>query len=462
MSTKVASTLADQLRASLHGEVILPGDPSYDEARKIWNGDIDRRPAVVVRCADTADVKAAIAFARANDLRIAVKCGGHSLPGHSVADDALMIDLRKMNRVTVDPKTRRATVQGGAVWSEVDAAAQPHGLAVTGGHVSHTGVAGLTLGGGIGHLMRKLGLTVDHLVAAEVVTADGRVLRASDQENPDLFWAIRGGGGNFGVVTEFVFDLQPIGPMVLGGLAFWAPAQGPELMRRYREFCKRCPDEVTTVLVYLHAPPFDVVPKEVQLKPGYAVVVVGTDPAVAERAVKELRAFGPPLFDIIGPMPYLMVQQMFDVALPHGTPTYFKAHYLDELSDGLLEVVQAETAKMPPGRSQMFIAQMGGAVARVPDDATAMGGRSAAFQTYFAGIWEEPGERQPTVKWVREFWKALEPYGRGAYVNLSDHQDEATLKVTYGPEKYARLQRIKAKYDPENVFRLNQNITPRA
>ena len=319
MPTQVSPNAVDKLRASMRGTVVTPEDPAYDEARKIWNGDIDRKPAVIARCTSVDDVKAAVAFGRASGLRIAVKGGGHSLPGHSIADGSLMIDLRGLNRVTIDPAARRATVQGGVIWSEVDGPAQAHSLAVTGGHVSHTGVGGLTLGGGIGHLMRKFGLVVDNLVSAQIVTADGRVLQASATENEDLFWAIRGGGGNFGIATEFVIKLAPLGPMVLGGLAFWAPDKGPELMRRYREFCQTCPDEVTTLLVYLHAPPFDFVPKDVQLKPGYAIVVAGTDIAVAERAVKELRAFGPPLFDIIGPMPYLAVQGMFDPALPPGT-----------------------------------------------------------------------------------------------------------------------------------------------
>jgi hypothetical protein len=275
-----------------------------------------------------------------------------------------------------------------------------------------------------------------------------------------LFWAARGGGGNFGIATEFVIQLQPVGPMVLGGLAFWAPEHGPELMRRYREFCTRCPDEVTTVFAYLHAPPFDFVPKDVQLKPGYAVVVVGTDIAVAERAVKELRAFGPPLFDIIGPMPYLAVQGMFDPALPPGTKCYFKAHYIKELSDDFIRATHAQTARMPAGHSQLLVLQMGGAVARVPEDATAFGGRSAPFQSLFIGVWEDAAQREQTASWVRGIWSALTPFSRGAYVNMSDDQDEAALKVTYGAEKYARLQRLKAKYDPDNVFNLNQNIAP--
>ena len=460
MATRESESVAGELKQRMRGQVLLRGDSGYDEARKIWNGDIDRRPAIIVRCAGVEDVKAAVACARARGISIAVRAGGHSLPGHSVADGALMLDLRAMNQVTVDAAARRAVVQGGALWSDVDAATQPHGLAVTGGHVTHTGVAGLTLGGGIGHLMRKLGLTIDNLLSAQVVTADGQVLRASATENPDLFWAIRGGGGNFGIATEFELKLAPVGPIVLGGLAFWAAEKGPELMRRYRELCAKCPDEVTTLLVYLHAPPFDFVPAEVRLKPGYAVVVAGTSVAVAEETMKPIRAFGPPLFDIIGPMPYLMLQSMFDPALPHGTQTYFKAHYIHDLDDAVTQRIHSSTAKMPAGRSQFFMVQMGGAVSRVPEDETAFGGRSAAFQTLFIGIWDEAAEKPGRVQWVRDSWSALEPYAKGAYVNLSDELDESALRTTYGPAKYARLQSIKAKYDPENLFRLNQNIKP--
>jgi hypothetical protein len=272
---------------------------------------------------------------------------------------------------------------------------------------------------------------------------------------------VRGGGGNFGIATEFVLRLKPLGPIVLGGLAFWAPDKGPELLARYREFCKNCPDEVTTLLAYLHAPPFDFVPKDVQLKPGYAFVVAGTDIAIAEKAVKEMRAFGPPLFDIIGPMPYLALQSMFDPALPPGTKTYFKAHYVNDLSDDFIRTLHTHTAKMPPGHSQVFMIQMGGAVARVAEDATAVGGRNSGFQVLSIGIWEDAAtERNEKVAWARGTYDALKPFGHGAYINLSDDQDEAQLKTTYGAEKYAKLQRIKAKYDPDNVFCLNQNIKP--
>jgi len=460
MATQISEAASTKLRQSMSGDVITPDHTSYDEARKVWNGDINRKPAIIVRPKSVDDVKAAIAFGRESGLRISVKCGGHSLPGHSVCDGALMIDLRDMNQVTIDPKTKRATVQGGAIWSEVDGPAQAQGLAVTGGHVSHTGVSGLTLGGGIGHLMRKFGLVVDNLLSAQIVTADGRVLKLSPTENEELFWAIRGGGGNFGIVTEFEFKLAPLGPMVLGGLAFWAPDKGPELIKRYRDFCKSSPDEVTSLFVYMHAPPFDFVPKEVQLTPGWALALCGTDVAIAENAIKSLRTSAPPLFDIIGPMPYLAVQGMFDPALPHGTNCYIKGQFISELSDEFIKAHLANCAKMPPGRSQVFLIQMGGAVSRVPEEATAVGGRSAAFQAMFVGIWENEAERATVVKWIRESAEAIKPFSLGSYINLTDEMDESLIKRTYGPDKYARLQGIKAKYDPENVFSLNQNIKP--
>lgn len=462
MSTHASAVPAAKLRSMMRGEVIVPGDPTYDDARKVWNGDIDRRPALIARCASVDDVRAALAFGLAQGLRIVVKSGGHSLPGHCIADGALMIDLRPMNKVEVDVANRRATVQGGAIWSEVDAPTQAAGLGVTGGHVSHTGVAGLTLGGGIGHLMRKHGLVVDNLESAEIVTADGRVLRASATENEDLFWAIRGGGGNFGIATEFVIKLVPVGPIVLGGLAFWAPDKGPELLQRYREFCKTCPDELTTILVHLYAPPFEFVPKAVQMTPGYALIAVGTDIPLAEQALKELRGFGPPLFDIIGPMPYLAVQGMLDPAQPPGTKTYAKSHYLPALTDQAMAAFHAGAMAMPAGPSAAFLLQMGGAVARVSEDATAFGGRNAAFQTLFLGVWEDDAGRPVSMKWVRDLWDSLVPSARGAYVNLADDLDEAALKVTYGEAKFARLQKLKAKYDQGNVFNLNQNIRPQA
>ncbi len=442
------------------GDVVTAQNPAYDEARKVWNGDIDRRPAAIARCTSTADVVAALRAGVASGLPIAVRAGGHSFPGHSICDGGLVIDLRRMNQVTVDSTTGRATVGGGAVWAELDAKAVPAGWVVTGGHVTHTGVAGLTLGGGVGHLMRRYGLTSDSLVSAEVVTADGQVLRASGNENPELFWAIRGGGGNFGVVTEFDFQLHRFNGTVFGGLVFYKPEDGPELMRLYRNFTAQTPDSITTILAYLHAPPFPFVPEAVHFKPGYAVVVAGTDQAEAEREIKELRAFGPPLFELLAPMPYAQLQQMFDPALPPGTKAYLKSHYVRSYSDPVLDGIAANTAKMPPGHSQMLVIQMGGSVGRVAEQATAFGGRSAAALAMFIGIWEEDDQKPACRGWARGFSDALEPYAVGTYLNLADEEPEERVKASYGPETYAKLANLKARYDPGNLFRLNQNIKP--
>jgi FAD/FMN-containing dehydrogenase len=460
MTTQISEATIGNLRQSVHGDIITPKHADYEQARKVWNGSIDRRPACVIKCKSVGDVRAAVAFGQKQKLAIAVRSGGHSMSGQSVADDALVIDLRPMNKVTVDPQKKLAVVQGGAVWGELDGAAQAHGLATTGGHVTHTGVAGLTLGGGVGHLMRNYGLAIDNLVSAELVTADGRVLRASATENEDLFWAIRGGGGNFGIATEFEFKLHALGTTIFGGLAHWPADKGPELMKRWAEFCKSAPDEVTTILAYLHAPPFDFVPKDVQLKPGYGLLVAGTDIPKAEAAVKELRAFGPPWFDIIGPMPYLALQGILDPALPHGTRMYLKGHCFDEMNADVIKTIHENTAKMPPGHSQMICMQLGGAVARVPVDAMAFPGRKYGFQMFSGGVWDNEAQKPACVQWSRDFYTALKKFSRGTYVNFADDLDEAGVKNIYGADKYAKLQRIKAKYDPENVFHLNQNIKP--
>jgi len=458
---QLSKTALVDLAESMMGEGITPEHAEYDATRKVWNGDIDRRPALIARCASVADVQVALAFARKSGLPVAIRGGGHSFPGHSVVDDGIVIDLRQMNQVVVDPSGRRATVGGGAVWSEVDGATVPHGLAVTGGHVTHTGVGGLTLGGGVGHLMRSLGLTADNLLSAEIVTADGQVRKTSATENDDLFWAIRGGGGNFGIATKFELQLHPIGALLFGGLVFYAPEKGPELMRRYNDFCKNCPDQVTTIFAYLHAPPFPFVPEPLHFKPGYAVAAVGTDQAIAEPVLKPLRAFGPPLFDLIGPMPYPVIQGLFDPAFPPGTKAYIKSHYFEEYSADVIAAVHANTITMPSGGSQMYNLQLGGAVARVPEGATAFGGRSAGFLGMFVGVWDDDSKKEACVAWSRGFSDALLPLSLGGtYLNLADAETEDRLATSYGREKFAKLARIKAKYDPNNVFRLNQNIKP--
>jgi len=450
-----------RLRHSMAGTVVTPEDAEYDAARRVWNGDIDRHPAAIARCTTTADVRAALVFARENSFPIAVRSGGHSFPGHSTVDDGIVIDLRLINAVTVDARTRLAKVGGGAVWSEVDAATLRHGLAVTGGHVSHTGVAGLTLGGGIGHLMRSMGLTSDNLVSAEIVTAGGRMLDASASENPDLFWAIRGGGGNFGIATQFEFALHPITEPLYAGLIFYAPESGPELMRLYQEFCERAPDEVSTILAYLLAPPLPFVPEDVRFKPGYALVVVATDHGAAERSLGPLRRFGPPLFEMLTPMPYAAVQTLFDGANPPGTKGYIKSQYFKEYCEDVIATIHANTATMPGGPSQMLNVQLGGQVARIPEDASAFSGRSAGFLGMFFGVWDDVAQREACVGWARDFSAAMEPVSLGhTYMNLTTDETEARLRASFGAQKLGRLAAIKAQYDPDNIFRLNANIRP--
>lgn len=460
MAQVVSGARLAELREAMVGDVVTPEDEAYDELRKVWNGDIDKHPAVIALCTGPADVQAALAFAIRNDLQIAVRGGSHSYPGHSSVEGGIVVDLRRMNKVEVDAEARRVKVQGGAVWADVDPACQQHGLAVTGGHVTHTGVGGLTLGGGVGHLMRKYGLTTDNLLAAEIVTVDGRVLRAAPDENEDLFWAIRGGGGNFGVATEFEFQLHPLGTTVWGGMAFYKADRGRDLMRVYRDVTRDMPDDVNTILAYLHAPPVPFVPEELHFQPMWLVIIVGTDEAIAKQVVAPLVEFGPDAA-MLDTLPYLMVQSLVDEPNHPGVNCYLKSDYFDGYSDEVIEIVARHCAKMPPGHSAMINLQLGGAVARVPEGATAFGGRQAGFLCMPTALWEDPAEKDGLVAWSRGFIADLEPFNtNGTYVNLADVESEERLARTYGADTFARLRRVKAKYDPENRLRLNQNIKP--
>ena len=447
------------LRAEVDGEVVGPSDANYGAHRAVWNADFDRYPALIVLATGAQDVLAALKYARAHGLQVTVRGGGHSFSGLSVADGALLIDLRRMNRVVVDPVRRRARVQGGAIWAEVDRAAQAHGLAVTGGQVSHTGVAGLTLGGGLGYLMRKQGLTIDHLVSADVVTADGRIVRASADEHPDLFFALRGGGGNFGVVTEFEFRLHPLDPIVLGGHLGWSRDQGPEFLRRYANFLRSCPDELMTTLIYLEMPPLPFIPPALRRKPGWLLSICGTNIPGAEAALAPLRECGPS-FDVVQPMPYLAVQSFLDKAEPFGTRLYGNGHHFDVVTEELLLTLHDQFADLPTRDSKVFGLQMGGAVARVHDDDMAFTGRRAGMSMMFEAEWKRPDQREACVSWVRRVCAATQAFAIGAYHNFGRQFDEDALRTIYGEEKYLRLQTIKARYDPENVFRHNHNIRP--
>jgi FAD/FMN-containing dehydrogenase len=450
-------------RAAVAGVVATPGDPGYDEAVTIWNAAIRKRPAVVASCASSADVVAALQFAQSHDLEVSVRGGGHNFAGTSLSDGGLMIDLTPMKSVNVDPGRKTVRCGGGTTWGLLDASTQEHGLAMPGGFITHTGVGGLSLGGGIGWLSRLAGLSSDNLVGAEVVTADGRVLSVSKDDHSDLFWAIRGGGGNFGVVTEFEFALHEVGPLVHLGLFLFSPDQGGDLLRFARDYVKGLPDECGVFLAGLSAPPAPFVPEELHFSPMFALIVVGLAGEEHHAGLIEpIRTALSPTVDFVTPIPYVGLQQMFDESNPWGLHSYEKAVYLDEMSDGAIEaILEHQSRKMSP-LSFVPIMVMGGAYARADSDATAFGGRrtiqyvvSISATTPTADGFE--AERQ----WVRDYWSALVPFapGVGSYVNFMSEYEEDRVKNAYG-DKYERLQWIKSKYDPDNIFHLNANIKP--
>jgi len=454
----------DELRAAMSGAVVDSAASDYDEVRKVWNADIDLRPAAVARCASTEDVVAAVNFGRDNGLEIAVRGGAHSPAGQSAVEDGLVIDLRAMNRVVVDPEARRARVQGGALLADLDAATQAHGLATPVGAISHTGVGGLTLGGGMGWLTRQAGLGIDNLVSAEVVVADGRVLTASDQENPDLFWAIRGGGGNFGVVTEFEFRLHEVGPMVRLGLIFWEHERGVEALRIIREVVADLPASCNVIVaVALTAPPAPYVPEQHHYTLGHALIVTGFGPeAEHERVLSRLREALPPLFEYVGPMPYVAVQQLMDEFHPWGLHYYDKGAYLDELSDGAIEVLTERTVAKASPLSVLLFYRLDRAYCDAGEDDTAFGGgRSARYGGFLIACGSTPELLVADRAWVRSVWDALRPHmiSSGAYVNTVIEEEER-IQASYGQAKYEQLARIKGRYDPGNLFHRNTNIKP--
>jgi FAD/FMN-containing dehydrogenase len=440
------------------GELITPADAGYDEARTIWNGAIDRRPALIARCREPADVAAALRLARERELPIAVRGGGHGIAGTAVCDDGLVIDLSPMKGIAVDPAARIARAQGGVLWGELDAATQAHGLATVGGIVTHTGIAGLTLGGGIGWLMRRCGATVDNLVGAEVVTVDGNVVTADDE----LLFGLRGGGGNFGVVTTFEYRLHEIGPTVLAGPLYFALEDGPEVLRFYRDFITDAPDELTTIVNLRPAPPLPVLPAEMHGRPVVSIAACWAgDPDAGERALAPLRAHGEPLIDLIAPRPYLQLQSMFDPVVPHGWHYYWKSWELPPLTDAAIDVLVERAAAITSPRSYIIVFQLGGAVAR-PTYETAFGQRSVGHDVNINAAWlpDDPdGERH--AQWTRDTYDALEPHGAGrAYVNFMGDEGSARVRAAYGEATYARLVALKRAYDPDNLLRLNQNVAP--
>ena len=444
-------------------ELIRPGDRHYDEARKVWNGAIDRRPALIARCAGAADVAAALRLGRERGLELAVRGGGHSIAGWSVCDGGLVIDLSPMRAVEVHPGERMARAGAGVLWGELDAATQAHGLATVGGIVTHTGIAGLTLGGGIGWLMRRHGATVDNLLAADVVTVDGELVRASEDENADLFWGLRGGGGNFGIVTSFEYDLHEVGPTVLGGPLYFALEDAPEVLRFYRDFIADSPDELTTILNLRMAPPLPFIPEDVHGQPVLTVAVCHAgDIERGEALLEPLRRCATPLVDAIAPRPYVELQRLFDPSVPHGWHYHWRSWELPPLTDAAIDTLVDQAARITSPRSYIIVFQLGGAVARVGEHDTAFSQRDAAHNVNINAVWlEDDPEAERHIRWTQDCYAALEPHARGrAYVNFLADEGQDRVRAAYGPAKHDRLVELKRRYDPDNLLRRNQNIRP--
>jgi len=457
----LSSNAIEELKAATRGKVLLPGDSGFDEARRIWNAMIDRRPAMIVRCAGVADVRRAVAFARDNDLLLAVRGGGHNIAGSAVCDDGLVIDLSPMKSVRVDAATRRAYVEPGATLGDFDHEAQGFGLATPLGINSTTGVSGLTLGGGFGWLSRKYGMSVDNLVSADVVTADGELVHASADAHEDLFWAIRGGSGNFGVVTMFEFQLHPVGPEVFGGLVVLPLEQAKDALVKYRAAVDAMPEELSVWAVLRLAPPLPFLPPEVHGKPIVAFAICYTG-AVEEgpSAVEEVRRFGTPYGEHLGPMPYATWQKAFDPLLAPGARNYWKSHNLAELPDGLLDAAIDAIGKLPSPQCEIFFGLIGGQTSRVAVDATAYPNRDAKYVMNVHGRWNDASEDERCIAWARAFFEAAAPFALGSvYVNFLTEDETERVGAAYGPN-LERLVAVKTRYDPHNLFRHNQNIKP--
>ena len=460
-NTTVSAAAADDLATRLSGTLLTPADDGYDEARSVWNAMIDRRPALIAMCETADDIAAALSFASERGLLVAVRGAGHNIAGNAVCQGGLMINLDRMRAVDVDPEARVARVQAGATLADVDAATQAHGLAVPLGVNSTTGIAGLTLGGGFGWLSRAYGMTIDNLIAADVVLPDGRRVRTSANEEPDLFWAIRGGGGNFGVASAFEFALHPVGPEILSGLIVHPGHAAPEFLRFYRDFAPTLPDETAVWVVLRKAPPLPFLPEEWH---GRDVVVVAAfhagDMAEGERVLRPLRDWGDPIADVIGPHPYAGWQQAFDPLLEPGARNYWKSHDFTELSDPFLDTLADAAGRLPTGECEIFLAQVGGQMGRVPADDTAYPNRHAAYIMNVHTRWRDPADDATCIAWARGLFTAATPHAAGSvYVNFMPTDENDAVERAYG-ESYDRLARLKARYDPDNVLRMNQNIRP--
>jgi FAD/FMN-containing dehydrogenase len=454
-STGLDSSSIDALQSRLRGRLLRAGDGEYDDARTIWNAMIDKRPTLIARCEGVADVIHSVNFARDSGLLLSVRGGGHNVSGNAICDGGLMIDLSPMRSVHVDPERRVARSEGGALWRDFDHETQAFGLATTGGLISTTGVAGLTLGGGIGWLMGSHGLASDNLLSVDLVTADGRLVTASESSNADLFWGLRGGGGNFGVATSFEFRLHPV-HQVLAGLVIHPLDRAVEVIRFYDDFARTGPDELGTMALFVTSPEGERI---------VAIAVCYNGPVEdAEKVLKPLRAFGPPIADAIGPMSYSQAQRMFDDGFPSGLQNYWKSNFLGDLDDRAIETIVEHVRTAPSPNSAVAIERFGGAVRCIGSDATAFNHRDARYNLLIIGMWPDSTATAENVGWVRGFWDAMQPYSSGGvYVNyLGQETDEGSerVKAAYGPEKYERLVALKNTYDPTNLFRLNQNVRP--
>jgi FAD/FMN-containing dehydrogenase len=459
--SRVRLTDLQEFRARFRGALLRPGEEGYDEARRVWNGAIDRRPALIARCAGTDDVVQAVRFARERGLLVSVRGGGHAVAGHAVCDDGIMIDLSLMKAVRVDPGARTVRAAAGLLWGELDRATQRFGLATTGGVISHTGIAGLTLGGGLGHLMRRFGLTVDNLLAVDLVSADGETLRADAHVESELFWGLRGGGGNFGIATRLEYRLHPVGPLVLGGPIFWLLREAPEVLRFLREFAPDAPDELGITIMLRQAPPMPFLRPEHYLKHVLGLLLVWTgDPAEGERVLAPLRRVASPIADVVRPVPYVALQSIGDNGAPHGMHYYWKSHRLPALTDDVIGVLMSCTESITSPLSQIGGWAVGGAASRVAADETAVGERGSGLELSVTAAWP-PTDAEPArhVHWVREGWSALKPYARGVYPNFLSDEGAAGVENAYG-ERLGRLTALKDHFDPLNVFRMNANIPP--
>jgi FAD/FMN-containing dehydrogenase len=461
--TTIAGADLNDLAAAFRGRVLTRESAGYDQARTIWNAMIDRRPALILSCTSAADVQQAVTFAATRRLLVSIRGGGHNIAGNAVCTDGLMIDLSPMTGVEVDPNARRARVQPGVTLGAFDAETQKHALATPLGINSTTGIAGLTLGGGFGWLTRKHGLTVDNLLGAEIVTADGDVRRVSDRDDPDLFWAIRGGGGNFGVVTSFEFRLHPVGPQVLAGLIVHPFEDTPAVVRHYRSFVASAPEDLTCWLVFRKAPPLPFLPESWHGREVAVIAVVyAGDVTQGERLIEPLRRFGKPVGEHLGPVPYVGFQQAFDPLLTPGVRNYWKSHDFRAVSDAVIDGVVDFASRLPTPHCEIFIGQLGGAAARVAPDAMAFGRRDAEFVMNVHTRWEDAADDERCIAWARELFDAMAPHAMGSvYVNFMPEDEQDRVPAAFGAN-YARLAAIKAKYDPGNLFRMNQNIQPAA